>query len=123
MRWAALAAASVACGFLAQWVHVPAAWLIGPMIVAIVAAISGIGLGLPRWSLAAPQGVIGVTIAQAFTLPVIGEVIHEWVPIPIVVAATVIAAGTASWLLAKYSPISAATAAWGSSPGAAVTMI
>jgi uncharacterized protein len=123
MRWAGLAAASVACGFLAQWVHVPAAWLIGPMIVAIVAAISGIGLGLPRWSLAAPQGVIGVTIAQAFTLPVIGEVIHEWVPILIVVAATVIAAGTASWLLAKYSPISAATAAWGSSPGAAVTMI
>jgi uncharacterized membrane protein AbrB (regulator of aidB expression) len=30
-------------------------------------------LRLPRWSLAAPQGVIGVTIAQAFTLPVIFE--------------------------------------------------
>jgi membrane AbrB-like protein len=40
-----------------------------------------------------------------------------------VVTATVIAAGSAGWLLARYSPISAATAAWGSSPGAAVTMI
>jgi membrane AbrB-like protein len=123
MKWAVLGAASVACGFFAQWVHVPAAWLIGPMIVAIVAALFGIGLRLPRWSLAAPQGVIAVTIAQAFTLPVIGEVVHEWLPILIVVAATVGAAGTASWLLARYSPISAATAAWGSSPGAAVTMI
>jgi membrane AbrB-like protein len=113
----------VAGGFLAQWAHVPAAWLIGPLIVAIVAAISGIALGLPRWSLAAPQGIIAVTIAQAFTLPVIGEVVHEWLPILIVVAATVLAAGTAGWLLARYSPISAATAAWGSSPGAAVTMI
>lgn len=123
MKWAALGAASVGFGFFAQWVHVPAAWLIGPMIVAIVAALFGIGLRLPRWSLAAPQGVIGVTIAQAFTLPVIGEVSHEWLPILIVVFATVAAAGTAGWMLARYSPISAATAAWGSSPGAAVTMI
>ncbi len=123
MPWAVLAAASVAAGFFAQWAHVPAAWLIAPLIVAIVAALCGIGLRLPRWSLAAPQGVIAVTIAQAFTLPVIGEVLHEWLPILIVVAATVISAGTAAWLLAKYSPLSAATAAWGSSPGASVTMI
>jgi membrane AbrB-like protein len=123
MKWAGLAAASIAAGFLAQWLHVPAAWLIGPMIVAIVAAISGINLKLHRLASTAPQGIIGVTIAQAFTLPVIGEVVHEWFAILIVVVATVLAAGTASWLLARYSPISAATAAWGSSPGAAVTMI
>ena len=123
MRWGVLGAVSIAAGFFAQWLHVPAAWLIAPLIVSIVAATGGIGLGLPRWSLAAPQGIIGVTIAQAFTLPVIGEVLHEWVPILIVVVATVVAAGTAGWLLARYSPISAATAAWGSSPGAAVTMI
>jgi membrane AbrB-like protein len=60
-----------------------------------------------------------VTIAQVVTLPVVGEVVRDWLPIVIVV----VAAGTASWLLARYSPISAATAAWGSSPGASVTMI
>ena len=101
----------------------PAAWLIAPMIVAIIAAVSGIGIRLPRWSLIAPQGIIGVTIAQVFTTPIIGEVLHQWLPILIVVIATVVAAGTAGWLLAHYSPISAPTAAWGSSPGAAVTMI
>lgn len=118
-----LGAASVGAGFLAQAGHVPAAWLIGPMIVAIVAAITGFGRTLPRWTLAAPQGVIAVTIAQVFSLPVVGEVARDWLPIVIVVVATVVAAGTAGWLLARYSPISAATAAWGSSPGAAVTMI
>lgn len=123
MKWVVLSVASVGVGFLAQFGHVPAAWLIGPMIVAIVAAISGFGRTLPRWTLAAPQGVIAVTIAQVFTLPVLGEVVRDWLPIVIVVVATVVAAGTASWLLARYSPISAATAAWGSSPGAAVTMI
>jgi membrane AbrB-like protein len=114
---------SVACGAGAQWIHVPAAWLIAPMIVAIVAAVSGIGIRMPRWSLVAPQGIIGVTIAQVFTSPIVGEVLHQWLPILIVVIATVGAAGTAGWLLAHYSPISAPTAAWGSSPGAAVTMI
>jgi uncharacterized protein len=123
MRWVLLAIASVGAGFLAQAVHVPAAWLIGPMIAAIVAATSGFGRTLPRWTLAAPQGVIAVTIAQAFTLPVVAEVLRDWLPIVIVVVATVIAAGTAGLLLARYSPISAATAAWGSSPGASVTMI
>ncbi len=93
------------------------------MIVAIIAAISGFGRTLPRWTLAAPQGVIAVTIAQVFTLPVVGEVARDWLPIVIVVVATVVAAGTAGWLLARYSPIDAATAAWGSSPGASVTMI
>ena len=93
------------------------------MIVAIVAAVSGIGIRMPRWSLVAPQGIIGVTIAQVFTTPIIGEVFHQWLPILIVVIATVVAAGSAGWLLAHYSPISASTAAWGSSPGAAVTMI
>jgi membrane AbrB-like protein len=123
MRWGVLAAASLACGALAQWVHVPAAWLIAPMIVAIVAAINGIGVKLPRWSLTIPQGVIGMTIAQVFTIPVVAEVFAQWLPILIVVVATVVAAGAAGWLLARYSPISAPTAAWGSSPGAAVTMI
>ena len=118
-----LAVASIGAGFLAQAGHVPAAWLIGPMIVAILAAIAGFGATLPRWTLAAPQGVIAVTIAQVFTLPVVGEVMRDWLPIVIVVVATVVAAANAGWLLARYSPISATTAAWGSSPGAAVTMI
>ena len=48
-----------------------------------------------------------------------------WLPIVIVVVATWSGRGQriAGWLLARYSPISAATAAWGSSPGASVTMI
>jgi uncharacterized membrane protein AbrB (regulator of aidB expression) len=73
MKWAGLAVVTLAAGALAQWLLVPAAWLIAPLIAAIVAAVLGTGLRLPRWSLVAPQGVIGVTIAQVFTMPVVGE--------------------------------------------------
>ena len=122
-KWFVLAAASIALGALAQSARIPAAWLIAPMIVAVVLAVYGIGLTLPRPVLAIPQGIIGLTIAQVFTLPVLGEVIHSWLPILMVVVATVVAAGVAGWILAKFSPLSPETAAWGSSPGAAVTMI
>ncbi len=37
MKWVFLAAASIAVAALAQAVHVPAAWLIGPMVVAFIA--------------------------------------------------------------------------------------
>jgi membrane AbrB-like protein len=118
-----LAAASLICGSLAQWARIPAAWLIAPMMVAVVLAVNGIDLKIPRQVLAVPQGIIGFTIAQVFTLPILGEVAHAWAPILLVVGSTVLAAGVAGWILAKYSPLSPETAAWGSSPGAAVTMI
>ncbi len=123
MKWLVLTAASLTFGALAQWAKIPAAWLIAPMIVAVVLAVNGIGLKVPRLALTAPQGIIGVTIAQVFTLPILGEVVHAWVPILFVVGSTVVAAGVAGWILAKYSALSPETAAWGSSPGAAVTMI
>lgn len=123
MKWVALGAASIAFGALAAWAHVPAAWLIAPMIVAITLSVMGIGLRLPRWSMVAPQGIVAMTISQSFSIPILAEIAHQWLPILAVVAATVASAGTAGWILARYSPLSPATAAWGSSPGAAVTMI
>jgi len=123
MRWTLLAATSLICGALAQWARIPAAWLIAPMLVAVVLAVNGIDLKIPRQVLAVPQGIIGFTIAQVFTLPILGEVARSWAPILLVVGSTVLAAGVAGWILAKYSPLSPETAAWGSSPGAAVTMI
>jgi membrane AbrB-like protein len=123
LKWLALTAASLLCGALAVRASIPAAWLIAPMLVAILLSVNGIGLKVPRPVLAVPQGIIGLTIAQVFTLPILGEVARSWLPILVVVGATVAAAGVAGWILAKYSPLSPETAAWGSSPGAAVTMI
>ena len=123
MKWAALAAVSIACAALAQVAFVPAAWLIAPMIVAIVMAINGIGLRLPRPAFIASQAIIGITIAQVMTAPVVVDIAHQWVPVLGVVASMVVAAGVAGWLLARFSPLSPETAAWGSSPGAAAMMV
>lgn len=123
MKWAALTAASLALGWLAQWARIPAPWLVASMLVAIVMAVAGIGIQLPRIALTIPQGVIGLTIGQVFTMPILVEIGQQWLPLLLVVAATILAAGIAGWLIARFSPISAETAAWGSAPGASVTMI
>ncbi len=123
LKWTALGALSLAAGALALRLGIPAAWLVSSMIVAIVLAVAGIGVSLPRVALIAPQGIIGLTVGQVFTLPILAEIVHLWLPLLAVTAATLVAAGAAGWILARFTPLSAETAAWGSAPGASVTMI
>jgi membrane AbrB-like protein len=122
MKWAILAAASIAFSALAQWAHVPAAWLIGPMVVAIVMATQGFAARIPRQGFTIAQALIAVTVSQTITAPILAEIAALWAPIVGVVLLSIVAAGIAGWLLARYSPISAETAAWGSTPGGATTM-
>lgn len=123
MKWAVLGAASIALGALLQRAHVPAAWLIGPMVVAIALAIRGFEGRLPRVGFTIAQALIAVTVSQTITTPILIELATEWAPIVTVVLLSVAAAGLAGWLLARYSAIAAETAAWGSTPGGATTMI
>ena len=119
MLIAASGGATLALGELA----VPGAALIGPMIVAIAASVSGlVDLRVPRGYFTAGQAVIGCLIAQAFTPPVVASIAKDWVVMFFVVATTVVAAAIAGWLLARFGSLAAATAAWGSSPGGAAAM-
>jgi membrane AbrB-like protein len=122
MKWAVLAVASIVLSASMQWAHVPAAWLIGPMVVAIALATTGFSVRFPRQGFTIAQALIAVTVSQTINAPILAEIASLWAPICAVVLLSVVAAGIAGWLLARYSPISAETAAWGSTPGGATTM-
>jgi len=123
MMWAVLAVASIALSAALQRAHVPAAWLIGPMVVAISLAIRGFAGRMPRVGFTIAQALIAVTVSQTITTPILVELGSEWAPIASVVLLSVVAAGVAGWLLARYSRIAPETAAWGSTPGGATTMV
>jgi membrane AbrB-like protein len=123
MMWAVLGAASIALAALLQRAHVPAAWLIGPMVVAIALAIRGFRGRMPPVGFTIAQALIAVTVSQTITAPILIELATEWAPIVTVVLLSVAAAGISGWLLARYSAIAPETAAWGSTPGGATTMI
>jgi membrane AbrB-like protein len=121
--WTALIAASAAGAVLLHQLGVPAPWLIAPLVVAIVAAVTGlVTLHVPRPLFVAAQATIGVLIAQTFTPPVVGSIARSWLVMILIVASTIVAAAIAGWMLARFGSVPAPTAAWGSSPGGASAM-
>jgi uncharacterized protein len=123
LSWAALIAVASAGALVLQRLAVPAPWLIAPVVVALVAATSGlVELRVPHGVFAVAQAAIGMLIAQTFTPPVAASIARSWAVMVLVVATTIVAAATAGWVLARFSSIPAATAAWGSAPGGASAM-
>lgn len=101
----------------------PAAWLIAPLLISIVAAVSGlVEQRVPPPFFVAAQATIGCLIAETFTPPVAVQIAREWWIVLAVVVSTIVAAGVAGWIMARFGSLPAATAAWGSSPGAAAAM-
>jgi uncharacterized protein len=123
VEWSALIAASAAVALVLQRLAVPAPWLIGPVVVAVVASSSGlVEVRVPNAAFGAAQAAVGMLIAQTFTPPVVGSIVRSWPVMALVVVTTVLAAAIAGWVLARFSSIAPETAAWGSAPGGASAM-
>jgi membrane AbrB-like protein len=124
VEWVGLVAAAAGGAFGLSRLGVPAPWLIAPLVVAIAASVSGlVELRVPHRAFVAAQAAIGMLIAQMFTPPVVASIARSWAVMAVVVASTIVAAGIAGWILARFTSIPAATAAWGSAPGGASAMI
>jgi membrane AbrB-like protein len=104
-------------------IRLPAALLLGPMIAAILVALSGAGVRVPNRLFLIAQAVIGCMIARTIPASIVGEVLRNW-PLFIAVVAAVIAASSAiGWQLTRWRVLPGSTAVWGSTPGAASAMM
>lgn len=100
----------------------PAGFLLGPMIVAVVFALSGARLGVPKPLFAAAQVVIGLMIARSITPDLLGEIAVEWPVFLAGVLSVIVVSFALGWFLAARQVLPGPTAIWGISPGAAVAM-
>ena len=77
-RWVILLALSLAFVAFLEILHVPAAFLLGPMISAILLAIRDRKVFIPEpvWMLA--QAVIGCMIARSIPLTILSELYRDW---------------------------------------------
>jgi uncharacterized protein len=123
VSWAVLLALSAALGFALNRAAIPAALLLGPMIAAIVLALSGVRLSVPRWGFMAAQAIVGCLIARALTASIVVSMVRHWPTMLAVVLTTILAGGLVGWVLVRLGALPGTTAAWGSSPGAASAMI
>jgi len=122
-RWLALLLLSLLLTALLEWLHVPAALLLGPMLVAIGFGLRGHVLPMPAQTLTFTQAVVGCLVAQAFTPALLHSLARDWLPMLAIVATTVIAGAIVGLILVKARTLPGTTAAWGSAPGGAAVMV
>ncbi|HTP50985.1 MAG TPA: AbrB family transcriptional regulator [Anaeromyxobacteraceae bacterium] len=123
LQWAALFAATLLGTFLLRAASVPAALLLGPMAAGIAIAASHGTIAVPRWPFLLAQGVVGAMIASRFSPDLAAGIARGWKLYLLVTAGVLAASSLLGWLLARWRVLPGTTAVWGSSPGAATSMV
>jgi len=122
-QWILLLLLSAVFGAFFEWLHFPAALLLGPMLAGIVVAGRGAELKVHQGAFLAAQAIVGCMIARNIPSSIGGELLRIWPVCVVTVAAVIAAASVLGWLLARWRVLPGTTAVWGSSPGAAMTML
>ena len=108
----------------AQAVGMPGAWLIGPMVVGIGAALAGgPPLRFPRPLVLAAQGIVGMLVAGGFDPAALPSIAANWPAVLLAVGGTLAASVAMGLLLARFSSVDRATTTLGTLPGGAQAMI
>jgi len=124
LGWMILGAGSVTAGLLAQRAGLPAAWLVGPMLVALAAALAWPEHPtVPRWGRVASLAVVGGVLAATFRPSVLPLIARHWLPVCLVVVGTLLSSLAVGLLLARVARLDHKTAALGTLPGAASGML
>jgi len=121
-RWTGLLVLSAALAAALEWLHIPAALLLGPMFAAIGFAASGRALKISRPLFNGAQATVGAMIAAAIPASIFHEVAAEWPLFVLCVGSVIVASLALGGLLARFRVLPGSTAIWGSSPGAATAM-
>ncbi len=122
-QWAILFVGSLVLVLVLEIWALPAAFLLGPMVVGVVIALKGATIRTPNTLVLFAQAIVGCLIARFITIDILATVLRNWLPILIVVMSTILASAFVGWLMVRFSTLPGTTGTWGSSPGAASTMV
>lgn len=121
-RWAGLITLSLALVAAFKLGQLPAAFLLGPMLAAVVMAVSGASVPLGRTPVLLAQGIVGMMIATLFPPSTVAEIIRDWPVFLFGTLSTLFASFFIGWLVMRTGIMPGTTAIWGSAPGAASVM-
>lgn len=122
-QWALLLTASLVLGCLLQLLHLPAALLLGPMIVGTIMGLSGATVRIDKRLFVLAQAVLGCMIGQSLSPAILSPLLDDWPVVLAVLLLTLAASGLSGFLLVRFSSLPGPTGAWGSSPGGASAMV
>ena len=116
---------SLVAGALAQLAGLPAAWLVAPMLVAILVALAMPHAcpEVPVWARLTAQAVVGCVLASSFVPAIVGAVVSEWPAVALALCGTLAVSLLGAFLLYRLALIDKRTARLGALPGAASGML
>ncbi|MBK6006308.1 AbrB family transcriptional regulator [Ramlibacter ginsenosidimutans] len=123
LRWTVLVLLSIVLSIAFDATGVPAARLLGPMVAAILMALSGSDVSVPRLGFVGAQGVIGCLIARGVPVSILSTLSEHWLVFIVGVLAVTVLANALGWALSHWNVLPGDTAVWGSAPGAASAMM
>lgn len=103
--------------------HVAAGLMLGPMIAAIVMAVNGHNVPLKGVFFSLAQAILACQVVNGFSLSILHNLIHYWPLMAFGVFSVIIMSFGIGALLAYFGVMPGTTALWGTSPGAASTMV
>ncbi|MDO9418772.1 AbrB family transcriptional regulator [Pararhizobium sp.] len=122
-QWTLLIAVSLALALTLEFVGLPAAFLMGPMLAAAIVAMNGANIRLARPPYFAAQALIGIMVAGAIEPGILKTFVSNW-PLFLAVVLSVIAMSSLSgWTLSRLGILPGTTAIWGTSAGGATSML
>lgn len=122
-RFSVLFIITILFTLLLEYLKIPAALLLAPMLSAIFLSLAAIDLKINSRLFTLAQGIIGCMIGASITPNIIREVLTDW-PIFVGGVVSVILAATAiGYYLAKKQILPGTTAIWGAAAGGASAMV
>ncbi|PTY37715.1 hypothetical protein BGP77_14615 [Saccharospirillum sp. MSK14-1] len=121
--WLGLLVVSVLFSAVLELLGLPAALLLGPMIVGIVFSLRGSALRIGKPGFYAAQTMIGCLVARSLEADVVVDFFNRWWLFLSVTLLVLGIAATQGWILARKQVLPGTTAIWGTPPGAASVMV
>ncbi|HVV92153.1 MAG TPA: AbrB family transcriptional regulator [Hyphomicrobiales bacterium] len=122
-QWALLFVASLALALLLQWAGLPAALLLGPMLVGVGFGLGGFAGRVPRPLFVVAQGVIGCLIARSLSPAILATIAEDWAPMLLALATTLGAAAAVALLMRRAGRLPEESVVLGTMPGASTGMV
>src|SRR5215475_6983146 len=98
-QWTILLIASLILGIIFQLFHLPAALLLGPMIVGTVMGLSGASVRIDKRFFVLAQAVLGCMIGQTLSPAILPPLLQDWPVVLAVLALSLAASGLSGFLL------------------------
>ncbi|MDK1386929.1 AbrB family transcriptional regulator [Sinorhizobium sp. 8-89] len=123
LQWCVLVPVSLVFAAVLETIGLPAGLLIGPMLAAALVGVNGGTIRLPRQFYFCVQFILAMMIAGSMRPDLLVAFSGNW-PLFLAVVLSVIGVSTlCGWTMTKMRILPGTTAIWGSSAGAASTML